>query len=50
VNSGRATNALVSGDFAGSALGGCVARIFRGVKVPPFAGDSVRVNKTVHIP
>jgi predicted Zn finger-like uncharacterized protein len=50
VNSGRATNALVSGDFAGSALGGCVARVFRGAKVPPFSGDSVRVTKGVQIP
>jgi hypothetical protein len=50
VNSGRATNALVSGDFAGSALGGCVARVFRSAKVPAFSGDSVRVTKTVHIP
>jgi hypothetical protein len=50
VNSGRATNALVSGDFAGSALGGCVARVFRGAKVPAFSGDPVRVNKTVRIP
>jgi predicted Zn finger-like uncharacterized protein len=50
VNSGRATNALVSGDFAGSALGGCVARIFRGAKVPAFGGESVRVSKTVRIP
>jgi hypothetical protein len=50
VNSGRATNALVSGDFAGSALGGCIARVFRGAKVPPFGGDSVRVTKGVQIP
>ena len=49
-NSGRATNALVSGDFAGSALGGCVARVFRAVKVPAFGGDTVRVSKTVRIP
>jgi hypothetical protein len=50
VNSGRATNALVSGDFAGSALGGCVARVFRGARVPAFSGDSVRVTKSVRIP
>jgi hypothetical protein len=50
VNSGRATNALVSGDFAGSALGGCIARVFRGAKVPAFGGDSVRVTKGVQIP
>jgi hypothetical protein len=49
-NSGRATNALVSGDFAGSALGGCIARIFRGAKVPAFGGEQVRVSKTVRIP
>jgi hypothetical protein len=50
INSGRATNALVSGDFAGSALGGCIARVFRGAKVPAFGGDSVRVTKGVQIP
>lgn len=50
VNSGRATNAIVSGDFAGSALGGCIARVFRGTKVPAFSGDSVHVTKTVHVP
>jgi len=50
VNSGRATNALVSGDFAGSALGGCIARVFRSAKVPAFSGDSVRVTKGVQIP
>jgi hypothetical protein len=48
--SGRATSANVSGDFAGSALGGCVSRIFRGVHVPAFSGDAVRVTKTVRIP
>lgn len=48
-NSGRATNAVVSGDFAGSALGGCIARIFRSAHVPAFGGDPVRVSKTVRI-
>ena len=50
VNSGRATNAIVSGDFAGSALGGCIARVFRGTKVPAFSGDSVHVTRTVRVP
>lgn len=50
VNSGRATNALVAGDFAGSALGGCVARVFRSAKVPAFSGDTVHVSKGVQIP
>ncbi len=44
--SGRATNAIVSGDFAGSAVGGCVARLFRGTKVPPFSGSPVTVARS----
>ena len=50
VNSGRATNALVSGDFAGSALGGCVAKVFRGSKIPAFGGEVVKVTKSLQIP
>lgn len=48
-NSGRATRTIVTGDFAGSAVGGCIARIFRGAQVPPFGGDVRRVTKTVTI-
>jgi hypothetical protein len=47
--SGRATNALVSGDLAGTAVGGCVARVFRGAKVPPFSGAAVTVSKSFSI-
>jgi hypothetical protein len=44
--SGRATNSTVSGALAGTDVGGCVARIFRAAKVPPFAGDPVTVSKS----
>jgi len=47
--SGRATNSTVTGAFAGTDVGGCVARIFRGAKVPPFAGDPVTVSKSFTI-
>jgi hypothetical protein len=44
--SGRATNTQVSGDLAGTAVGGCVARLFRSAKIPPFSGDPVTVSKS----
>lgn len=44
--SGRATNTQVSGDLAGTAVGGCVAKLFRTTKVPPFSGDPVTVSKS----
>jgi hypothetical protein len=47
--SGRATNAVITGDFAGTAVGGCVARIFRGAKVPAFSGEPVTVAKSFSI-
>ena len=47
--SGRATNSTVSGALAGTDVGGCVARIFRAAKVPPFAGDPVTVSKSFSI-
>jgi hypothetical protein len=47
--SGRATNTQVSGDLAGTAAGGCVARLFRAAKVPPFSGDPVTVSKSFTI-
>jgi predicted Zn finger-like uncharacterized protein len=43
--SGRVTSASVSGALAGSRVGGCVAKLFRSARVPPFAGDSVTVSK-----
>lgn len=44
--SGRATNTQVSGDLAGTPVGGCVARVFRATRVPAFAGDAVTVSKS----
>jgi predicted Zn finger-like uncharacterized protein len=44
--SGRATATSVAGDLAGTEVGGCVARIFRAAKVPPFSGDPVTVSKS----
>ncbi|HYQ41112.1 MAG TPA: zinc-ribbon domain-containing protein [Polyangiaceae bacterium] len=47
--SGRATATSVAGDLAGTEVGGCVARIFRSAKVPPFSGDPVTVSKSFTI-
>jgi predicted Zn finger-like uncharacterized protein len=47
--SGRATNSTVTGAFAGTDVGGCVARIFRSARVPAFAGDAVTVSKSFSI-
>ena len=47
--SGRATNSTVSGALAGTDVGGCVARIFRAAKVPPFSGDPVTVSKSFSV-
>jgi predicted Zn finger-like uncharacterized protein len=44
--SGRATNTQVSGDLAGTAVGGCVARLFRSAKIPAFSGEAVTVSKS----
>ena len=38
-----------SGDLAGTAVGGCVARIFRGAKIPAFSGDAVTVSKSFSV-
>ena len=47
--SGRATATNVSGSFAGTDVGGCVARLFRAAKVPAFSGDPVTVSKSFSI-
>ncbi|MEO8906392.1 MAG: zinc-ribbon domain-containing protein [Polyangiaceae bacterium] len=47
--SGRATMTNVAGAFAGTEVGGCVARLFRSAKVPAFAGDPVTVSKSFSI-
>jgi hypothetical protein len=47
--SGRATQANITGAFAGTEVGGCVARLFRSARVPPFGGDPVTVSKSFSI-
>jgi predicted Zn finger-like uncharacterized protein len=47
--SGRPTSVAVTGDLAGTSVGSCVARLFRGVKVPPFSGDPVSVSKAFSV-
>jgi hypothetical protein len=49
--SGKATSAnITEGDFAGTSVGSCVAKLFRGAKVPAFSGDPVTVSKSFSIP
>ncbi len=49
--SGRVTSAnVVSGPFGGTSVGGCVARKFRGARVPAFSGGPVTVAKSFSIP
>jgi hypothetical protein len=45
-NSGRAINANVTGAFAGTSVGSCVARLFSQAKVPAFSGTPVKVAKS----
>ncbi|HVJ22257.1 MAG TPA: zinc-ribbon domain-containing protein [Polyangiaceae bacterium] len=48
--SGRVTSANVAGPpFAGTAVGGCVAGVFRRAKVPPFSGNPVTVSKSFSV-
>ncbi len=48
--SGRVTSATVMGSpFAGTAVGGCVAGMFRRAKVPAFSGNPVTVSKSFAI-
>lgn len=48
--SGRVTSATVMGPpFAGTAVGGCVANVFRRAKVPAFSGNAVTVSKSFAI-
>jgi hypothetical protein len=49
--SGRVTSANVTeGPFGGTPVGGCIAKLFRGAKVPAFSGDPVTVAKGFSIP
>ncbi|MCC6552553.1 MAG: zinc-ribbon domain-containing protein [Polyangiaceae bacterium] len=48
--SGNVTSAQVQGPpFAGTPVGGCVAGVFRGARVPPFDGAPVSVTKSFNI-
>lgn len=48
--SGNVTSAQVEGaPFAGTSVGGCVAGVFRGARVPPFDGAPVTVSKSFNI-
>ncbi|HEY5376983.1 MAG TPA: zinc-ribbon domain-containing protein [Polyangiaceae bacterium] len=47
--SGRVTTATVSGAFAGTPVGGCVASGFRKAHVPAFSGSAVTVSKSFTI-
>jgi hypothetical protein len=48
--SGRVTTAMVSrGPFAGTEVGGCIARALRSAKVGPFEGPPVTVSRSIRI-
>ncbi|HTN82184.1 MAG TPA: hypothetical protein VL242_00795, partial [Sorangium sp.] len=48
--SGNVTSAEVQGaPFAGTSVGGCVARLFRGARVPAFGGSPIAVSKSFTI-
>ena len=47
--SGRVTKAEITGDFAGTSVGGCVARLFRAARVPKFSGEPTTVSKNFTI-
>jgi predicted Zn finger-like uncharacterized protein len=47
--SGRVTKAEITGDFAGTGVGGCVARLFRAARVPKFSGEPTTVSKNFTI-
>jgi predicted Zn finger-like uncharacterized protein len=47
--SGRPTSVAVTGDLAGTTVGSCVARLFRGTRVPAFSGEPVTVSKTFSV-
>ena len=47
---GPAKSVTVSAPFAGTAVGQCVATVFRGAHVPPFSGSSITLPKSFQIP
>jgi hypothetical protein len=44
--SGRVTTALVSGVFAGTSIGSCIAAALRSARIPPFTGALVTVKRS----
>jgi predicted Zn finger-like uncharacterized protein len=46
---GRVLGVAVGGDFSGTLVGACIAKLFRAVSVPPFAGDPVTVTKRFNV-
>jgi hypothetical protein len=44
--SGRITTALVSGVFAGTSTGSCIAGVLRSARIPPFSGSLVTVKRS----
>ena len=47
---GPVKTVTVSAPFAGTAVGQCVATVFRGAHVPPFSGSSITLPKSFQIP
>jgi hypothetical protein len=47
--SGRVTTATVSGVFAGTPVGGCIASALRGARVPAFSGERLTVRRTAEL-
>jgi hypothetical protein len=48
--SGRVTQVIVNGSpYAGTQAGSCIARAFRGISIPPYAGEPVTVTKSVRV-
>jgi len=47
---GPVKSVTVSAPFAGTAVGQCVAAVFRGAHVPPFSGSSITLPKSFQIP
>jgi hypothetical protein len=46
-STGKVTQALVTGSFAGTAVGSCMASALRTVEVPAFEGELTTVSKTL---
>ena len=47
--SGRTTSARVTGSFAGTAAGSCMARVARGLTVPTFAAQRLEVSYPLYL-